>query len=69
MARIAAIGERARVQGFALGGAVVLTAENPDEVRDAWAGLDAEVAVVILTARAAAALPMEEDGPLRVVMP
>ncbi|WP_062346085.1 V-type ATP synthase subunit F [Herbidospora yilanensis] len=68
MARIAVIGERARVRGFALAGAVVSPAEDPDAARAAWDGLAADVAVVILTPRAAAALP-RDGGPLRVVMP
>lgn len=42
-----------RTAGFALAGAVVLAAENQDEARAAWRSLPADVAVLVLTARAA----------------
>jgi vacuolar-type H+-ATPase subunit F/Vma7 len=72
MARVAAIGELTRVQGFALAGAVVLVAGDQEAVRAAWSSLDEEVAVVVLTPAAAAALGDEPGArlwPLRVVMP
>jgi vacuolar-type H+-ATPase subunit F/Vma7 len=59
---IAVLGESAAVQGYALAGVEVLTAETPEEVRRAWALLTDEVAVVILTARAAEALGAEATG-------
>jgi vacuolar-type H+-ATPase subunit F/Vma7 len=72
MARVAAIGELTRIQGFALAGAVVLVASNPEAVRAAWSSLDQEVAVVVLTPAAAAAIgdePCVRRWPLTVVMP
>jgi len=54
MARAAVIGEATRTAGFALAGAVVLVAENPDEARAAWRSLPADIAVLVLTPRAAA---------------
>jgi vacuolar-type H+-ATPase subunit F/Vma7 len=72
MARAAVIGESVRTAGFALAGAVVLTAESQEEARTAWRELPADVAVVVLTARAAAWLgaePRPRRGVLLVVMP
>jgi vacuolar-type H+-ATPase subunit F/Vma7 len=71
MARVAVVGELVRVQGFDLAGALVLAAEDAAGVRAAWGSLDAEVAVVVLTDRAAAALgdELERRWPLTVVMP
>lgn len=72
MARVAAIGELTRVQGFALAGVVVLVAADPEAVRTAWSSLDDDVAVVVLTPAAAAALgdePASRRWPLTVVMP
>ena len=54
MPRAAVIGEATRTEGFALAGAVVFTAENLDEAHAAWRSLPADVAVLVLTARAAA---------------
>jgi vacuolar-type H+-ATPase subunit F/Vma7 len=72
MSRAAVIGESARTAGFALAGALVLAAENAGEARAAWAGLPADVAVLVLTPRAAAWLdtvsPTRRDI-LLVVMP
>jgi vacuolar-type H+-ATPase subunit F/Vma7 len=56
MARVAAIGERFRVQGFALAGAAVHAAEDAPAVLAAWDALPADVAVVVLTPAAARAL-------------
>ena len=50
MARAAVIGEAVRTAGFALAGAVVLAAENPEEARAAWRSLPADVSVLVLTA-------------------
>jgi vacuolar-type H+-ATPase subunit F/Vma7 len=72
MSQAAVIGESARTAGFALAGALVLPAENPDEARAAWASLPADVAVLILTPRAAAWLdtvPRARRDVLLVVMP
>jgi len=54
--RIAAIGEDARIAGLALAGVTTVTAEGLDAVRRAWAGLAADVALVLLTPAAATAL-------------
>ncbi|MBF4764514.1 hypothetical protein ISU07_15380 [Nocardioides islandensis] len=70
MARVAVIGERSRVQGFGLAGAEVRPAAGPAEVRAAWSGLGADVAVVVLTPAAAAVLAGTPTGDrLTVVMP
>jgi vacuolar-type H+-ATPase subunit F/Vma7 len=53
MSLAAVIGEAVRVEGFALAGVVVLRAEGPDEAQEAWRSLPADVAVLVLTARAA----------------
>ena len=53
MSRAAVIGEAVRTAGFALAGAVVTTAETPEEARAAWRALPADVAVLVLTPRAA----------------
>jgi len=70
--RLVVLGETARVSGFALGGATVVTAEDPDAVRRAWTSLASDAAVVVLTARAAAALDddmLMGSRVLSVVMP
>jgi vacuolar-type H+-ATPase subunit F/Vma7 len=74
LSRVAVIGEELRVQGFALAGAAVYPARTEDEVRRAWLSLPADVAVVVLTARAAAWLgdppaPAPGRDLLAVVMP
>ena len=72
MRRVAVLGERALVEGWALGGARVLAADSPEQVRAAWAGLGSEVAVVLLTPAAARALgagPDQRSAPLTVVLP
>jgi vacuolar-type H+-ATPase subunit F/Vma7 len=56
MSTIAVLGERHRVEGFALAGATVFDAADADSVRNAWARLPADVAVVVLTPAAADAL-------------
>lgn len=67
MARVVAIGERARVKGFALAGAEVVVAEDPAAVRVAWAALGSDVGVALLTPAARAALGSSEDDLLEVV--
>jgi vacuolar-type H+-ATPase subunit F/Vma7 len=72
MQRIAALGEEVRVQGYALAGAVVIAADGPEAVRSAWRTLPEDIAVVVLTPAAAAALGTDEgmpDWPLWVVLP
>jgi vacuolar-type H+-ATPase subunit F/Vma7 len=56
MGLLVVLGEAARVEGFALGGATVIPAEGPDAVRRAWESLPDDVAVVVLTGQAADAL-------------
>lgn len=71
-ARIAVLGERARVEGYALGGALAVPADGPEEVEACWDGLGAEVAVVVLTRAAAEVLgdrTRRRPGVLTVVMP
>ncbi|WP_206061669.1 hypothetical protein [Nonomuraea basaltis] len=64
---MAILGEHARVLDFGLAGAVVLPAESPEDVRLAWARLEPDIMVVILTPSAANALgPV--CGPLTVIM-
>ena len=73
MARVAVLGEQVRVQGFALAGALVLEAGDAAAARSAWASLPGDVAVVVLTPRAARALqdqpPPAGRLPLTVVLP
>lgn len=72
MSRVAVIGEEARIQGFALAGVITYPAETENEARSAWRSLSGEVAVVILTPRAAGCLAGHlEQRPdvLTVVMP
>ena len=69
--RVAVLG--ADVQGFALAGALPLVARTVEEARAAWQALPADVALVVLTPAAAAALEglLDDlpDGPLTVVLP
>jgi len=67
---VAVIGEQAQVQGYALAGAVVLAADGADAVHRAWASLDDQMALVILTKNAAAHLAEElaADWPLTAVI-
>lgn len=69
--RVAAIGTELAVQGFGLAGALVLAADGPNEVRAVWRSLPPDVAVVILTRDAVAALPEPARAglPLVVVLP
>jgi vacuolar-type H+-ATPase subunit F/Vma7 len=54
MSRVAVIGESTRTAGFALVGALVLPAETQDEALAVWSSLPVDVAVLVLTSRAAA---------------
>ncbi|MET9132930.1 hypothetical protein [Streptomyces antibioticus] len=72
--RVAALGERSRVAGLSLAGAVVLVADSPEAARQGWRSLPENVDLVILTPSAAEALGPEPGGrtggcPLIVVMP
>ncbi|HEU0240819.1 MAG TPA: V-type ATP synthase subunit F [Micromonosporaceae bacterium] len=72
MSRVAVIGARPAVEGYRLAGALVRIADDPNAVRDAVATLPDDVAVLILTRDAAAALPADHDAsdwPLRAVLP
>jgi vacuolar-type H+-ATPase subunit F/Vma7 len=53
---VAVIGAPSVVRGFALAGAQVIPAEQPAQVRDAWASLPEDVGLVLLTDQAAQAL-------------
>lgn len=68
---VAVIGEQTLLRGYELAGAVVLTADGADAVRQAWASLDDQTALVILTSKAAAHLGEElaADWPLTAVIP
>ncbi|WP_340375279.1 hypothetical protein U5640_09090 [Streptomyces sp. SS7] len=71
--RVAALGERSRVTGLALAGAVVLVADTPEAVRRCWRALPGDVDLVLLTPAATEALAEtgEPTGgrPLTAVMP
>ena len=69
--RIAAIGERAAIEGFGLAGVLVCAARTPAEVLAQWRSLPPDVALVILTPAAAPAVPARTPGalPLTAVMP
>jgi vacuolar-type H+-ATPase subunit F/Vma7 len=70
MAKIAVIGEGVKVLGFGLAGAIVLPAEGPEAVLAAWLSLGEDVAVVVLTSRAARTLAgRTASWPLTAVMP
>ena len=56
MSRSVAIGEAARVAGYALAGVDVRPAETPDAALNAWRTLDGETQLVLLTPAAADAL-------------
>ncbi|HSD79550.1 MAG TPA: hypothetical protein VLB47_02775 [Solirubrobacteraceae bacterium] len=61
MSRAAAIGEEVRVAGYALAGVDVRAAEDAAAARAAWDALGDDVACVILTPAAHAALAGELD--------
>jgi len=56
MGRIAALGERHRIQALALAGVEGHPAATAEEALSAWHELSAEVAVLILTRESAATL-------------
>lgn len=61
MSRAAAIGEQVRVAGYALAGVEVHAAEDAEAAREAWEALSEEVACLILTPAAHAALAARLD--------
>lgn len=70
--RIAALGERERLRGFAFAGVHLAAAEDAPAVRAAWQALPDDVGLVILTAAAHAALAGElaaREERLWVTMP
>ena len=69
--RVAVLGTRVRVQGFALAGALVESSDDDTSTRAAWRALPADVSVVVLTPEAAAALGdlLPDAHRLTVVMP
>jgi vacuolar-type H+-ATPase subunit F/Vma7 len=72
MFRVAVIGEEVRIQGFALAGVATHPAETDAQARSAWRSLGDDVAVVILTPRAAGRLASQlrqRPEVLAVVMP
>lgn len=72
MARIAVIGEPLRVYGYGLAGAETCPVSDQAEALSAWRELPGDVAVVVLTPRAAAWLGDElasRPGALHAVMP
>lgn len=69
-AKVAVIGESGKVLDFGLPGAIVLPAEEPEAVLAAWQSLGDDVAVVVLTSRAAQSLAgLTASWPLTAVMP
>lgn len=62
MGRVAALGERVRVEGFALAGALTVPAETPAAARARWRELPPDVLLVLLTPAAAEALAGELDA-------
>ncbi len=53
MSRVAALGEQALIESLALAGVVVFGADDPSAVDAAWDALPGDVAVLLLTPRAA----------------
>ncbi|MGZ4307303.1 MAG: V-type ATP synthase subunit F [Solirubrobacteraceae bacterium] len=72
MSLVAAIGESARVAGYALAGVAVHAAGDAEAVREAWKALSNEVACVIMTSAAHSALGArldERPDVIRAVVP
>lgn len=72
MSRIAAIGQLEAVEGYGLAGVELLPAAGSRDLRKAWAAVDADVALLLLTPAAAAELDVqlaEADDLLWVVLP
>jgi len=68
---VVVIGEPERVRGYSLAGAVVHECADAGTARAAWAAIGDDVAVVLLTRAAAAAIERPSAGsrPLTVVLP
>ncbi|HUY70604.1 MAG TPA: hypothetical protein VMU58_03615 [Gaiellaceae bacterium] len=72
MSRAVAIGESARVAGYALAGVEVRAVEGPVAALDAWRTLDDDTQLVLLTSAAAQALDTlltAAPGRIWVVLP
>ena len=69
--QVAVIGAEALITGWGLAGVRLVPAEGAEQAKRAWAALDADVGLVILTADAAASLAgaTAGTGPLTVVLP
>ncbi|WP_298229877.1 hypothetical protein [Gryllotalpicola sp.] len=68
-AGVAAIGEVARIEGYALAGVAIRPAEDPDAARRAWDALPSASGVVILTPAAAGAIGARRGERLTTVLP
>lgn len=66
---VAAIGEAARIEGYALAGVAVRSAEDPDAARRAWDTLPPGLGVVILTPAADGAIGARRGERLTTVLP
>jgi vacuolar-type H+-ATPase subunit F/Vma7 len=62
MSRIVAIGAETRLAGYALAGVELQAVDEPDQVREAWAGLGEDVGLVLLTSDARRVLADPIDG-------
>ena len=71
MSRVVAIGGVLELAGYALAGVDVIAATDPAPVRRAWAELEDDVQLVLLTAEARRALPdrLDRGGVLWAVLP
>jgi vacuolar-type H+-ATPase subunit F/Vma7 len=61
VSHLAAIGKAVRIQGFALAGVATCPTATPEHTCAAWPGQGDQVAVVILTPRAAGRLAGQLD--------
>lgn len=66
MSRVAALGRSTELAGYALAGVEVIDARDGEAVRSAWERLEADVAVVLLTAEARRLLPDTLQPPWRL---
>lgn len=71
MSSIVAIGDRLKLAGYALAGVAVEHATDPQQVREAWLGIESDVELVLLTPEARQALPdpLERRDLLVTVLP
>lgn len=56
MGRIGVLGDRHRIQGFAMAGVEAFAAQTEDDLTATWQNLPSDLAVLILTPQAATAL-------------